>query len=171
MATNRSNIDGVTRRDATPEEVARRDGYVQGRNDENYVQDNVRRQERAAAQTAVNDSATSGLVVGFLIALLAAGIGAAVYFLGRPAPAPVAAPEVEQAPQIQREIIRERTLIERENAAPAPAPEVNVSTPETPAPEVNIINQEPAESAPAPEAPAEPETEAPATEAPVEPAN
>ena len=181
MAINNPNdpsIDGVRGREATPEEIARRDGYVQGRTDENAVQGVARSQERAAAQATANDSAASGLIVGLIIALLAAGVGAAVYFLADPEPTPVVAPEVEREPQVQREIIREKetTVIERDNSSPAPAPEVNVSTPEAPAPEVNIINQEPApaEPAPAAEPATEPEpdaVEAPEIEAPVEGTN
>ena len=165
---NNPNIDGVRGREATPEEIARRDGYVQGRNDENYVQGAVRGQERAVAQQAANDGAASGLVVGLAIALLAAGVGAAVYFLSSDStPTPVVAPEVEQVPKVEKEIIREKTIIERNNTTtPAPAPEVNVESPQAPAPDVNIINQEPAPAEPAaePEADpaAEPETEAPA---------
>ena len=172
---NNPNIDGVRGREATPEEIARRDGYVQGRNDENVVQGTARSRERAAAQAAANDSAASGLVVGLIIALLAAGVGAAVYFLADPEPTPVVAPKVEKEPQVQREIIREKetTIIERDNSTPAPAPDVNVSVPETPAPDVNIINQEPAEPEPAAEPAPEPEpaVEAPATEAPAEDTN
>ncbi|MGB3765629.1 MAG: hypothetical protein WA947_03650 [Phormidesmis sp.] len=173
---NDPNIDGVKGREATPEEIARRDGYVQGRTDENYVQGAVRGQERVNAQAAANDGAASGLIVGLTIALLAAGIGAAVYFLSSPEPTPVAAPEIEQTPQVQKEVVREKTIIERETPASAPAPDVNISVPETPTPDVNIINQEPAPaaepapaSAPAPE-PA-PAAEQPATEAPADAAN
>ena len=170
---NDPNIDGVQGREATPEEIARRDGYVQGRTDENYVQGAVRGQERANAQAIANDSAASGLVVGLMIALLAAGVGAAVYFLARPEPAPVVAPEAEKTPQVQKETVRERTIIERQT--PAPAPDVNISVPETPAPDVNITNQEPAPAEPAPVTEPAPEqqpaAEQPATDAPADTAN
>ena len=168
---NNPNIDGVRGREATPEEIARRDGYVQGRNDENYVQGAVRGQERAVAQQTANDSAASGLIVGLMIALLAAGVGAAVYFLsGNSTPTPVVAPEVEQPPKVEKEIIREKTIIERNNTTtPAPTPEVNIEAPQAPSPDVNIINQEPAPAEPAAEPAAEPEAEPaaePETEAP-----
>ncbi len=166
---NDPNIDGIHGREATPEEIARRDGYVQGRTDEDYVQGVVRGQDRVNAQAVANDSAASGLVVGLMIALLAAGVGAAIYFLARPEPAPVVAPKIEKAPQVQKETIREKTIIEKET--PAPAPDVNISVPEAPAaPDVNITNQAPAPAAPAP-APAAPAAEpapepAPAAEQP-----
>lgn len=170
------NLDNVRGRDATPEEIARRDGYVQGRNDENYVQGNARNQERAAAQAAANDSAASGMIVGMVIALLAAGTAAVVYFATRePEVVPAVTPQEQETPQLQREIIRERntTVIERDNSSPAPAPEVNVEVPETPAPDVNITNEAPApEPAAAPEPEAVPEPEAaPADGAPVEGTN
>lgn len=163
---NDSSINGIQGREATPEEIARRDGYVQGRNDENYVQGSVRAQERAAAQTAANDGAASGLIVGLMIALLAGAVGAAVYFLSTDSTTPVVAPEVEQAPKVEREIIKEKTIIERNNTTtPAPTPEVNVETAPAPAPDVNIINQEPAPAEPAPATePAAESTEQPATE-------
>ncbi len=169
---NDPNIDGIRGREATPEEIARRDGYVQGRTDENYVQGAVRGQERVNAQEIANDSAASGLIVGLMIALLAAGVGAAVYFLARPEPAPVVTPEVEKTPQVQKETVREKTIIERQ--APAPAPDVNISVPETPAPDVNITNQTPApaESPVAEPAPASaPAAEPSATEAPANTTN
>lgn len=178
MAINDNpNIDGVRGREATPEEIARRDGYVQGRNDENVMQGTARSRERAAAQAAANDSAASGLIVGLIIALLAAGVGAAVYFMARPEPTPVVAPEVDREPQVQREIIREKetTVIERDNSTSAPAPDVNISVPETPAPDVNIINQEPepaaAEPAAEPASEPAPAAESPATESPAEGTN
>ena len=54
MATDNNHpsdqdLSGVRGREATPEEIAQRDGYVRGRTDENYVQQNLRGQERAIA--------------------------------------------------------------------------------------------------------------------------
>ena len=58
------DLSGVSGRPATPEEIAKREGYVQGRSDEDYVQRNLRSQEGAIAQSRADDSAASGLLVG-----------------------------------------------------------------------------------------------------------
>ena len=163
---NDPNIDGIRGREATPEEIARRDGYIQGRTDEHYVQGAVRGQERANAQAITNDSAASGIIVGLMIALLAAGVGAAVFFLSNREATPVVTPEVEETPQVQKEIIREKTIIERETAAPVP--DVNISAPATPAPDVNVTDQELAPAVPAEPALEAAPSEQPATEAPAD---
>lgn len=155
--------DNTIGRQPTPEEVARRDGYVRGRNDENYVQDSVRSQERAVVQARANDSAASGIVFGLCIALLAAGAGAAIYFLmgDRTEVAPVTVPQIER----EKTIERETTVIERESPAPTVdvpdvnvpdvnVPDVNIQVPEVDAPDVNITNE-------TPEAPAENQEETP----------
>ena len=159
MATNdnlpNQHPDNIVGRKPTPEEVARRDGYVQGRTDENYVQDGVRGQERAIAQTRANDSAASGIVFGLCIALLAAGAGAAIYFLmgDRADVDPVVVPQIER----ERTIERETTVIEQESPAPAveapevDVPDVNIQVPEVDVPDVNVTNEAP--EAEAPEAP------------------
>ena len=162
--TPEPNMSGVKGRVPTPEEVARRDGYVQGRTDENYVQGNVRGQERAMARAEANDSAASGVLIGLSLAVLATLAGAAVYFLtgDRTDVAPIAVPEV-----IERETVRENntetTIIERETAAPSPSVpdvQIDVPAPEVQAPDVNITNEAPAaEPAPEPE-PKAVETEA-----------
>ncbi|MGB3789829.1 MAG: hypothetical protein WA949_17595 [Phormidesmis sp.] len=156
--------DGVTGREPTPAEVARHDGYVQGRTDENYVQGGVRSQERAVAQARANDNAASGMVFGLCIALLAAGAGAAIYFLmgDRTDVVPVAVPQIQK----EKTVEKETTVIERESSAPAinlpdvSVPDVNIQVPEVKAPDVNITNEAPAAPAePAPEPAAEPAPE------------
>lgn len=163
MATNDNlpdqHPDNTIGRQPTPEEVARRDGYVQGRTDENYVQDSARGQERAVAQARANDSAASGIVFGLCIALLAAVAGGAIYFLmgDRTNVDPVSVPQIEK-----ETIERETTVIEQEAPAPAvetPAaapPDVNIQAPEVNVPDVNVTNE-------APEAPANTEETAPNT--------
>ncbi len=149
---------GVTGREPTPEEVARHDGYIRGRNDENYVQGSVRSQERAVAQSRANDSAASGMVLGLCIALLAAGAGAAVYFLAgdRTEVAPVVVPQIER----EKTTEKETTIIERESPAPAitlpdvNVPDVNIQVPDVNAPDVDVTNE-------TPEAPAENKEETP----------
>ena len=156
------DLGGVKGRPATPEEIAKREGYVQGRSDEDYVQRNLRSQESAIAQSRADDSAASGLLLGLLIALLAAGAGAAFYFLGgdRTPTAPVAAPPV------QKETIKEKTIIEKQSSPPAvSAPDVNITVPDVKAPDVNITNETP----PAAEAPpAAPNATPKATEQPAQ---
>lgn len=154
------NISGVQGRPATPEEIAQRDGYVKGRTDEHYVQNNLRDQDRAVVQSRANDSAASGLVFGLIIALLAAGVGAAFYFLSgdRSNIVPVAVPQIEKETTTEKET----TVIERESPqAPVSLPDVQVDVPD-----VNITNETPAAPAPeaAPALEAEPNAEpAPAT--------
>ena len=168
MATN-DNLsnqppDGVTGREPTPEEVARHDGYIRGRNDENYVQGGVRSQERVVAQARANDSAASGMVFGLCIALLAAGAGVAAYFLmgDRTDVIPVTVPQIEK----EKTTEKETTVIERETSAPAitlpdvNVPDVNIQVPETKAPNVNITNESPeAATEPTAEPAAQPTTE------------
>lgn len=176
MAVNNNpshqNLDGVSGREVTPEEIAQRDGYVRGRSDENSVQNSLRGQDRAVAQAQANDNAASGLVFGLIIALLAAGVGAAVYFLSGDRTAPVAVPQIER----QTTTEKETTIIEKDSPAPAVSlPDVQIDVPQVEAPavpDINITNQEPA--APAADPVAEPAAEPPAEIAPEavgEPAN
>ena len=171
MAINNSDpanqdLSGVSGRPATPEEIAKREGYVQGRSDEDYVQRDLRSQEGAIAQSRSNDSAASGLIVGLLIALLAAGAGAAFYFLGgdRTPTAPATAPTV------QKETIKEKTIIEKQSPPPAVSlPDVKVTVPDVKVPDVNITNEVPpaAEAPPAAAPNATPDTSK-ATEQPAQ---
>ncbi len=149
------DLPDMTGREATPEEIALRDGYVEGRNDEGYRQRNLHRQERAVAQAQANDEASSGVIFGLIIAVLAAGIGAAFYFLSgdRTNLVPVAVPQIQ----------KETTIIEKQSpAAPAPAappvalPDVRINVPAVNVPDVNITNEVPAQPAPAAPAPAAP---------------
>lgn len=154
------SLSGVHGREATPEEVARRDGYVKGRNDENYAQGNLRAQERIAAESSArareNNSAASGMLLGLVVAALAAGVGAALYFLAGDRSnnvAPVAAPQIEE-----RTIERETTVIEREvPTPPVSLPDVQVDVPEVNLPDIDVTNEasEP-ETVAEPEAAAEP---------------
>ncbi|MGB3571608.1 MAG: hypothetical protein WA901_11430 [Phormidesmis sp.] len=163
-------ISGVHGRPATPEELARRDGYVKGRNDENYAQGTIRTHERVAAQAQANDSAASGLLIGLLVALVAAGAGAALYFLtgDRTNTVPVA------VPQIEKETTKETTVIEREvPSSDVSLPDVQINVPDVnvpaiDAPDVNITNEAPEPAAaPAAELAPEPKAES-APEQPVE---
>ncbi len=162
------NLSGVRGREATPEEIAQRDGYVQGRTDENYVQQNLRGQERVVAQSRADDNAASGMLLGLFIALLAAGVGAALYFLSGDRTAPVAVPQIQKETTTEKET----TIIEKDNSQPAVTlPDVQVDVPD-----VNITNEAPAEPAAQPEATspapaAEPTADAAPAEQPPAPAN
>ncbi len=152
---NSQELSGVQGRPVTPEEVARHDGYVEGRTDESYAQGTLRTQDRTAAQAQANDSAASGLLIGLLVALIAAGAGAALYFLtgDRTEPAPVA------VPQIEKETVKETTVIEREMpSSDVSLPDVQINVPDVAVPDVNVpdinINNEVA--APTTEPAAEP---------------
>lgn len=154
---NDQPLPGVHGREATPEEIARRDGYVRGRSDETYVQGHLRNQERADAQARANDSAAGGMLFGIILAILAAGVGAVVYFLTGDRTIPTPAPQVER----ERVIERETTIIERDNPAPAvELPDVQVDVPEVSLPDINITEEAPADSTEAPVPAAEAEAEA-----------
>ncbi|MEL7331369.1 MAG: hypothetical protein AAFN12_03935 [Cyanobacteria bacterium J06560_2] len=162
---SKPNLSGVHGHEATPEELARRDGYVQGRADENYTQGALRSQEHAAAQAQVNDSAASGMLTGLLLAILAAGVGAGIYFLtgDRTNVAPVA------VPQIEKETTRETTIIEREVPSPdVSLPDVQIDVPEVDVPDVMINEEAPAAEQKEAEPAAAAESEQPAAETEVE---
>lgn len=142
MSTHNPNDPNVTGREATDAEIARRNAYVKGRNDENNVQRQVRGYERASVQAQANDSAASGLLVGLLIALLAGGVGAMLYFMGGDRTAPVSLPETDidvtevEVPEVE-------------------APDINMEVPEVEVPDVEAPEVEvPEVNAEAPEAPA-----------------
>lgn len=114
------------------EDTAKREGYIQGRSDESYVQRSVRSQERAAANARSTDNAASGMVFGFVIALLAALVGGGFFLLSGDRTTnvlPVSVPDVE-APSV--------TEIE--------LPDVQVEVPDVEIPDVNIVESEPADA-------------------------
>ena len=138
-----NRLGGVRGRSATSEEIAQRNGYVQGRSDEYAAQNQMRAQERAIAQKRSDSSAANGLLAGFLIAALAAGVGAALYFLtgDRTTPNPVAVPQTE------KETVREKetTIIEREVPTPdVSLPDVQIDVPDINLPDVNVGSESPA---------------------------
>lgn len=172
-----NKLEGVQGREATPEEIARRDAYRQGRSDANYAQNQLRNQEQAAAYAREESSAASGVVVGLLIALLAGAVGVALYFLtgSRSNPVPATAPTIERESVIERET----TVIERDNPAPdvslpdvqvevpeVSVPDVNVNVPEVNAPDVSLPGSQGAQSDSSAGMSAEPDATEPAAEAP-----
>lgn len=156
------NLEGVHGRLASPEEIARRDGYVQGRSDEGYVQKNLREHERIVAQARADDSAASGMVFGLAIAFLALGAGVAFYFLGglgsdRSEIDPVADPQIQR----ERVIERETTIIERQAPDPPTSlPDVQTDVPAVEVPDATVTNEAPSEPAPVVEEPEAAESEA-----------
>lgn len=123
------------------EEAAKREGYVRGRNDENYVQRDLSARERSVV--GANDSAASGLVFGLIVAMLAVLIGGAFYFLSGDRGnnvVPVAVPQTET--ETTNEIKLPDVNVEM--------PDVNV--PDVNVPDVNITNQTPAQEPTAPPA-------------------
>ncbi|MEN8446348.1 MAG: hypothetical protein ABG776_15210 [Cyanobacteria bacterium J06555_13] len=114
------------------EEAAKREGYVQGRSDENYVQRGVRSQERAIANARSTDNAASGMVFGLVIALLAALVGGGFFLLSGDRTTnvvPVSVPDVETPSVTEIEL-----------------PDVEVNVPDVEAPDVNITETAPAEA-------------------------
>jgi hypothetical protein len=139
--TDQSNfVDGVTRREATHDPANYRDGYWQGRESERHAVENQQARE--------NESAASGLLIGLLLAGLAA-LGAGAYYLlnnqnREVVPAPVInVPAPDQSPQTTERII------ERVVPVPQAPPEVNIPTPN-----VNISVPNPVAPSPAAPAPA-----------------
>jgi hypothetical protein len=133
-----SFADGATRREVNPDPATYRDGYQQGRESERYAIENQQARE--------NESAAGGLLIGLLLAGLAA-LGAGAYYLlnnqnREVEPAPVInVPAPSQSPQTTERII------ERVVPVPQAPPEVKI-------PDVNISVPSPAASSPAAPAPA-----------------
>ncbi len=152
-ANVQANVQG---RPATREEVAYRDGYVNGRTIEERQQYNHRTAERIRteqnARTREANSASAGLLTGLLLALLAIGAGGLVYYLTQDSE-----PATTEAP-VKTPVERETTIIERtvENTREVVRDAPDVELPDVQMPDVNIQVPEtaPAETAPAETAPA-----------------
>lgn len=111
------------------EDAAKREGYIQGRNDENYVQNTVRRNAMASRIVEIRESSGMGTIFGLVIALLAMGVGALFFFANTDSGSdivPVAVPEIETdiTPDVE-------------------LPDVNVEVPDVEVPDVNITDVEP----------------------------
>lgn len=140
------NLSGVKGRRATPEEVARRDGYVQGRKDENSLNYTLNHRQVATQERA--DGVANGVIIGLIVALLAGGIGAALYLLSSernvvPVSVPgsnetrteIKLPDVNvEAPDVKVPEVR---------LPDVQVPDVNVQVPEVQMPDVNVTNQVP----------------------------
>ena len=108
----------------TPSEsAAKREGYIQGRSDESYVQNVARSRARFVDRIQVRESSGTGIIFGLVIAGLALAIGGLFYVanMDRGGVTPVVLPDVD-VPDVQVEV-----------------PEVDVSVPD-----VNVTNEVPA---------------------------
>lgn len=145
MTTENHNFKkSIKGRQATPQEVAYRDGYVQGKVNE-YHEQRYRRAKDAQihehrARVRENESAASGLLLGLLLAAILGTAGAIFYFMGRDSvEPPVINPEPAQPESNQSNAepgnttIIERTVERTERAAPRSStvdlPDVNVQLP------------------------------------------
>lgn len=137
-------------RPATDNEVAYRDGYVQGKSVEQVQQHRMRARESDiyARETRLreNNGASSGVLIGFLLALIAAVVGGILYFANNDAGdvQPVNnQPPATETPNQDTTII-ERTIDRSQEIIPVPV------TPREPAGNDAAPAQPEAETAPAP---------------------
>ena len=155
----------VRGRMVTPEEVAYRDGYVQGqvREDRLHRQELRLRQEQQRA--AANSNTTAGVFFGVLIFIVTALVGGTFWAIARnssdTAPAPQSPETLDQSETPQSET----TIIERTR-------EIVPSVPEVVQPDIDITLPAPDPAESVPEAQSEPPADAvtpPEAEAPAEP--
>ena len=133
---NNINDKTVKGRPASPEEIAYRDGYVRGRATEETAQRRYQRLENLQAEqiarSRANESASSGILLGLLLAIIAACIGGVAYYIARePEAATTDAPVERETTIIERTIENSREVIQN-------PPEVNLPTIEAPDIEVNV---------------------------------
>lgn len=134
------NDNTVKGRPASPEEVAYRDGYIRGRATEDQAQNQQRHMDdiraEQMAQARANESASSGLLAGLLIAIIAACIGGGAYYFTRDTePATTEAPVERETTIIERTVENNREIIQNPPEVNLPdiqVPEVDVTVPETP---------------------------------------
>jgi hypothetical protein len=150
-------------RRATPDEVAYRDGYAQGRRNEQTVQSAYRQVEYENQRIREDNSAASGVVVGLVLASLVGALAGVFYFLSQsstvaPAPeAPQAQPAAPQPPVVERQTtVIERTVDRVREVEPPAVPEVEINVPAPELPVVEPVQPEAVQPA-APEAPVAPE--------------
>lgn len=162
--SNNIPLQSVTGRKVTADEVAYRNGYVQGRSIEMQAHDKAMAHERHRAQRAADNNLATGLLLGLLVTGVAGIVGGIVYFYNpqnatAPVEAPEAVTETETAPtQVENNTtIIERTIERTREIVPAPS---EISLPDV---EINLPSGNTAEPAPADESTA-PTEAAPATE-------
>lgn len=123
----------------TPSEAAaKREGYIQGRSDESYVQSVARDRALVADRVQVRESSGTGVIFGLVVAGLALAIGGLFYVanMDRGGSTPVVLPEVDsditevELPDVQVDV-----------------PDVQVDVPEVSDLDVNVTDEAPAEPA------------------------
>lgn len=161
MATQNPNPNSqdfdtsVNARPATRDEIAYRDGYVRGKAAEQREYDRRRAAEARMyeenARLRADNGVSTGLILGFVLAGVAAVVGGALYVYNDMS-TPTATPEATtpQEPSTDTTIIQ-RTIERTREVVPAPTqiqlpevnPEINV-TPPAPAPEAESSEPAPA---------------------------
>lgn len=135
-------------RKATPDEIAYRDGYVEGQSSERsqalrdqYAREQYARDQYAREQIRESNGVANGMLIGLSLAVIAGLVASAIYFVNRsesPAPqTPVTAPASPQ-PQQRNTTIIERTIERTREATP------DVQVPDVQVPDVQINVPEPA---------------------------
>lgn len=167
--TNPRNQDfdtSINARPVTKDEVAYRDGYVNGKSTEQLEQERRRAEEARIyeenARLRADNGVSTGLILGVVLAAVAVVVGAVAYVYsdandGRLIPVPQApAPEAPAPEPTNETTIIERTIERTQEAVPvptAPAPTVEP-------PDINVELNNPV--APAPSAAPETPSAAPA---------
>lgn len=127
--------DTVSARPATQDEVAYRNGYVQGQQREQIHDDIQRTREENSA------AAGTGVIVGVIIASIAGLVLAALYFMPQnrqPVPVPAASPAQPQSSPTQPQTTNRTTIIERERVREVPSTPQDtevIITPSSPQPQ------------------------------------
>lgn len=160
-AYDRDFTDSVNARPVTKDEVAYRDGYVRGKSAEQLEQERRRaadaRVYEANARARADDGVSIGLVMGLVLAAVAAVLGGALYFYnadqGTVTPAPETTTPQPGTPQpvapppatpqssnndttiIQRTIERTREVVPVPSNVQTPPANVEINPPAEPAPQ------------------------------------
>lgn len=162
----------VNSRPVTPDEVAYRDGYVQGKSAEQLEVDRRRaidaRRHEENARLRADNGVSTGVILGFVLAAIAAIFGGVLYlYNNNDSPSPIAptpdatTPEATSPEPTNETTIIERTIERTQEVIPAPAPsrveppQINVEVAPAPAP-APAPAAAPA-PAPAPDSQAQPE--------------
>jgi hypothetical protein len=142
----------VTGRAATSEEVAFRNGYVNGRSTE---RDRAIRYEQQRANAQANNGVATGLTISLLLVAVAGLFGAIAYSLTGPSNPTETTVETAPEPEpVENTTIIDRTIERTQEVVPAPPevnlPDVNITLPEGADPQPANAESDP--NAPAPEA-------------------
>ncbi len=141
----------INTRPVTNDEVAYRDGYVRGKSAEQIEQDRLRATDARVyeenARVRADNGVSAGLLLGLVLAAVAAVVGGAIYVYTADQGAVTPTPEATTPqPANNDTTIIQRTIERTREVVPVPS---NVQTP----PPVNVEITTPAAPAPAPAAP------------------